>query len=31
VTAPRVRLLAVGRWPAILATLRAAMLRPLED
>jgi hypothetical protein len=28
--APRVRLLAVGRWPAILATLRAAMLRPLE-
>jgi len=30
VTAPRVRLLAVGRWPAILAALAAAMPRRLE-
>lgn len=29
-TAPRVRLLAVGRWPLILATIAAAMLRPVE-
>lgn len=29
-TAPRVRLLAVGRWPLILATIAAAKLRALE-
>lgn len=26
---PRVRLLAVGRWSLILATIAAAMLRPV--